>query len=131
MTSAGEEGSAGVVLAGGAAMVLVVAIGVGAVGQYLAAALAADAAADAAALAAAPVTFRAFGAEAGPEEEAARFAAANGARLVRCRCRVDRSWRTRTVTVTVERTVDLLVGGRRTVRATSRAEFEPAALLEP
>ncbi|GMR02700.1 MAG: hypothetical protein BMS9Abin20_1046 [Acidimicrobiia bacterium] len=128
--SSAERGSAviGVALAG---MVVVLIVAIGAVGAGVAAYAKAAAAADAAALAAAPVTFRPFGATGTPTEEAARFARANGARLVTCRCRVDRSWDTRTVDVTVARTVSVIGIGDVTVRATSRATFEPAALLEP
>lgn len=111
-----------------ALVVLTVAVGAG--GQYVAAYLEAAAAADAAALAAAPVTFRPFGAQGTATEEAARFAAENGARLVVCRCRADETWAPRTVEVEVEQTVRLVVFGTRTVRATSRAEFTPARLLE-
>jgi len=110
-------------------VVLVLALGVGAVGAGVAGYVQAAGAADAAALAAAPVTFRPFGATGSPVHEASRFAVANGTRLIRCICRVDRSWNTRTVTVIVERPISLPGLGRFTVRATSRATFEPAALL--
>ncbi len=110
-------------------LVLILAVGVGAVGAGFAAYIDAAGAADAAALAAAPVTFRPFGANGTPTQEAARFASHNGAKLIRCSCRVDRSWDTRTVTVVVERSVALPGLGRLKVRATSRATFEPAALL--
>lgn len=112
-------------------LALVLLMAVGAVGAGVAAYVQAAGAADAAALAAAPVTFRPFGAKGTPTQEAARFASANRNRLVRCICRVDRSWRARTVTVVVERRIDLPGLGRITVRATSRATFEPSALLEP
>lgn len=98
------------------------------VGGYLAARLQAAAAADAAALAAAPITFRPFGAVGTPAREAERFATANGARLVACRCPVDSSWSTRRVEVVVARSVDLMILGETEVRATSRAEFVPTAL---
>ena len=106
-------------------------VAVGAVAQLLAAYLEAAAAADAAALAAAPVTFRPFGATGTAAEEAARFANANGARLVSCRCGADASWEPRTVEVIVAKRVDLVAFGTRTVRASSRAEFVPARLLDP
>lgn len=108
---------------------LVLALGVGAVGAGVAGYAQAAGAADAAALAAAPVTFRPFGATGSPAHEASRFAVANGTRLIQCTCRIDRSWNTRTVTVIVERPISLPGLGRFTVRATSRATFEPAALL--
>ncbi len=112
-------------------LILMLAVAVGAVGAGFAGYVQAAGAADAAALAAAPVTFRPFGATGTPTQEAARFAAANDTRLVRCVCPVDRSWNQRTVTVVVERSVTVLAFGRFTVQATSRATFEPAALLAP
>lgn len=110
-------------------MVMIVAVAAvgGGIGAYTKAASAADAAA----LAAAPVTFRPFGASGTPAHEAALFARANGARLVSCRCPIDRSWETRTVVVTVERTVSIVGIGTVRVQATSRATFEPVALLNP
>lgn len=124
-----ERGSAAVLLLAVAAVVVVLTIGVADAGMAIAARLQAAAAADAAALAAAPVTFRPFGAAGSPTEEARRFARANGAVLVACRCPVDRSWRSRVAEVVVERRVELFGIGAVTVRASSRAEFSPAALL--
>lgn len=112
-----------------AAFVALLAVGIGDVALLIGAQLQAAAAADAAALAAAPVTFDAFGARAGPAGEARRFAEANGARLLRCRCPVDRSWEPRTVVVEVARSVSVPGWGRVTVRAVSTAEFEPSRLL--
>jgi hypothetical protein len=128
--SSGESGS--VVLGGalGAVVVLLI-VAVGAVGVGVGAYTKAAGAADAAALAAAPVTFLPFGARGSPSNEAARLASANGARLVACRCPIDRSWNTRTVVVTVARSVSVFGIGSVTVTATSRATFEPAALLGP
>jgi len=126
----GEAGS----LAVGAALiglVLVMIVAVGSVGAAVGAYTKAAAAADAAALAAAPVTFRPFGASGSPTREAALFARANGATLVSCGCSIDRSWDTRTVVVTVERAVSIVGIGTVRLRATSRATFEPAALLNP
>lgn len=125
-----EEGSVviGVALVG---LIVVLIVAVAAVGSGIAAYTNASAAADAAALAAAPVTFRSFGATGSPAAEASRFAQANGARLVSCGCPVDRSWDARTVVVTVARTVSIVGIGSVSVRATSRATFEPAALIDP
>ena len=108
--------------------VMIVAVGSvgGAIGAYTKAA----GAADAAALAAAPVTFRPFGASGTPAHEAALFARANGAVLVSCRCSIDRSWDTRSVVVSVERTVSIVGIGTVRVHATSRATFEPSALIQ-
>jgi hypothetical protein len=112
-------------------LVLVMIVAVGSVGGAIGAYTKASAAADAAALAAAPVTFRPFGASGSPVHEAALFARANGAVVVSCQCPIDRSWDTRTVVVTVARTVSVMGIGTVRVRATSRATFEPAALLNP
>lgn len=124
-----ERGSVAPLLLAVAGVVLVLAVGVADVGILLAARLQAAAAADAAALAAAPVTFRPFGATSGPDAEARRLAAANGARLTACSCRADPSWDARIVVVVGERRVPLLGLGTVTVAASSRAEFDPAMLL--
>ncbi len=124
-----EQGGAALLLLGVAAVVLLLAAVLGGVGAYLRARVEAVAAADAAALAAAPVTFLPFGAEGTPADEAARFATANGARVVTCACPVDRSWEPRTVTVRVAREVRLWPLGSLTVTAVGRAEFLPALLL--
>jgi hypothetical protein len=125
-----ERGSVaiGVALIG---VVLVFILGVGIVGSAAATYAAAATAADAAALASAPVTFRPFGASGSPRDEAARFARANGASLVNCDCPIDRSWATRTVSVTVSRKISLPVVGSVVIKATSRAVFDPSALLVP
>jgi len=125
-----ERGSATLLLLAVAGLVLILTVGVADAGIAFAARLQAAAAADAAALAAAPVTFRPFGAVGSSTDEARRFAGANGAVLVSCRCPIDRSWQSRVVEVVVERRVALLGIGAITVRASSRAEFSPAALIE-
>ena len=124
-----ERGSVAVLLAAVAGVVLLFAAALGAVGAYLRAVVEVTTAADSAALAAAPVTFLPFGAAGSPADEAARFAAANGARLVSCVCGVDPSWEPRTVQVEAERVVRLWPAGSITVRAVSRAEFVPALLI--
>jgi len=124
-----ERGAAAVMLLGLAGLVLLLAAVVGTIGVYLRARVEASAAADAAALAAAPVTFHPFGAQGTPADEAARFAAANGARLVSCVCPVDPSWEPRTVTVRVVTEVRVWPIGTATVTAVGRAEFIPALLL--
>lgn len=85
-------------------------------------------AADAAALAAAPLTFHRQGAAPTPFDEAALFAASNGATLISCRCPVDPSWSPRTVEVDVVTEIDLLFIGAISVRASSAAEFRPVDL---
>jgi uncharacterized membrane protein len=97
-------------------------------GHYLAARAQAATAADAAALAAAPLTFGPHGTATSPREEAAHYAAVNGARLVTCDCPVDPTWAPRQVTVQVEKPVDLLLLGSRTVHASATAEFAPVEL---
>lgn len=115
-----DEGSISVLLAGTVFAVLVLGMVIGAVGQVLAARFQASTAADAAALAAAPATF--FG---HPGEAAGRLAAANGARLLSCRCPPNRTWAARTVQTLVEVDVDVLGLGPRTVRAKGSAEYVP------
>ena len=112
-------------------LVLVLTVGLAAVGALLRAGVEASTAADAAALAAAPVTFLPFGAEGSPADEAVRFARLNGARVVSCDCRVDRSWEPRTVEVRTERRVGIWPRGIFAVEGVGRAEFVPALLLGP
>lgn len=112
-------------------LVMMIALGVAAVGAGLTGYFQAAGAADAAALAAAPVTFRSFGASGSPSQEAARFASANGTRLLRCTCPVNRSWDARTVATMVARAITVPGFGHFEVRAESRATFDPSALLQP
>lgn len=116
-------------LLGVAALVMVLAVGLAAVGSVMRARVEASTAADAAALAAAPVTFLPFGARGTPTEEAARFASLNGARLVSCVCPIDESWEPRTVEVRAERIIEIWLLGEFAVEAVGRAEFVPALLL--
>ncbi|MDH3425323.1 MAG: hypothetical protein OEM22_01510 [Acidimicrobiia bacterium] len=125
-----ERGAAGVLLLAVAGLLAVALVAVAASGQYLAATARAAVAADAAALAAAPVTFRPYGARGLPSEEASRFALANGARLISCRCPVDESWEPRTVEVRTEVTVTVVMMGPATVTAVGRATFSPPLLIE-
>jgi len=131
VTAPASESGSIVVGAALIGFVLTMIVAVAAVGAAVGAYTKAAGAADAAALAAAPVTFRPFGARGSPTHEAALFAAANGARLVSCVCPVDRSWRRRTVAVTVERSVIILGIGMARIHATSRATFDPGALVDP
>ncbi len=125
-----DRGAASVLMLGLVLVVLLFGAGLGAAGQYVAARFRAQNAADAAALAAAPVTFHPYGGSGDPVAEAAEYAARNGAYLVACRCPIDRSFRPRAVTVRVGVTARLLVVGRLTVEARSRAEFSPPRLWE-
>jgi secretion/DNA translocation related TadE-like protein len=124
-----EQGSASLALLGVAGVVMVLAVGLAAVGSVMRARVEASTAADAAALAAAPVTFLPFGAHGTPTEEAARFATLNGSRLLSCICPLDPSWEPRTVEVRTERSVEIWPLGIIEVQATGRAEFVPAMLL--
>jgi secretion/DNA translocation related TadE-like protein len=114
-----------VLLLGIVAVTLLLVVVVADVGSYVTARARAAAAADAAALAAAPVTFRPFGAAGGPRNEASRFAASNGARLVSCRCGQDPSFEERVVEVEVEVPARTILFGSLPVWAASRAEFRP------
>lgn len=125
-----DDGAVALVTMAAAALVLLTSLAVLASGQFLAGRARAQAAADAAALAAAPVTFRPFGATGTAAEEAAAFAAANGATVVRCRCPQNPSWDTRTVVVTVRHAVPVVLFGTRFVEATAWAEFAPVRLLD-
>ncbi|MEE8331886.1 MAG: Rv3654c family TadE-like protein [Acidimicrobiia bacterium] len=129
--SASDRGSAAVLLLAIGVVAAGLAVVIGEVGIYLQANARAATAADAAALAAAPVTFAPFGAVGSPRDEARRFATANGARLVSCACRVDRSLAAREVEVRVRVDVDLWGLGRRSLTATSRARFDPSKLVLP
>jgi secretion/DNA translocation related TadE-like protein len=124
-----DRGSVTVLMLGMVGLIMVLGVMLGTTGHYLAARSHAQAAADAAALAAAPVTFRPFGSQGNPAAEAGRLAAANGGRLVRCTCPIDRSWADRTVQVEVVRQVNLIVLGQLDVRAVAAAEFAPIELL--
>jgi Flp pilus assembly protein TadG len=126
-----ETGAVAVVVAAVALLSAILGVVIGDVGRYLAATAQAATAADAAALAAAPVTFRPYGASGTPRAEAARFAVANGATLVRCGCAVDSSFADRDVVVEVVAEVDLVIVGTIGVRATSRARFSPSRLGLP
>lgn len=126
----GEGGSATVVMIGLVGVVVVLGLLVADAAVHLRGRMLAVTAADAAALAAAPVTFHGFGTAATPEAEAVRFATANGAVLDRCACPVDRTWRRRTVTVTVSVTTSLFLFGDRTVDASSTAEFTPIRIAQ-
>jgi secretion/DNA translocation related TadE-like protein len=124
-----ERGSASVIAAALAGLLALLAAALAAGGMVSAGRSRALAASDAAALAAAPVTFRPFGATGSPAEEAEKLAAEHGATLIRCRCTRDPSWSPRVVEVEVALTIEAF--GSHTVRAVSRAEFDPVRLLVP
>jgi hypothetical protein len=125
-----ERGAAGVVLLAVVVVAMAMTVVVADIGGYLAARLQAVAAADAAALAAAPITFAPFGAGEAPAVVAAEIAAANGARLVECRCPVDRTWAPRRVDVVAVHPVSLVLFGALEVRGRGAADFDPRALVD-
>jgi len=124
-----DRGSVSVLILGLVGLMLALGLMLGTAGHYLGVRSQVQAAADAAALAAAPVTFRPFGSSGNPAAEAARFAAENGARLVRCMCPMDRSWTARIVEVEVGVEISLFGLGQQEVRAVAAAEFVPVQLL--
>lgn len=130
MNRFGDERGSLPVLVGVVALVALLALALAGSGILVSTYARAATAADAAALAAAPVTFHPFGARGSPTQEAGRLARVNGARLVACECAPDPTWVERTVTVTVERVVTVPWGQTLSVRATSRATFDPVRLLE-
>lgn len=121
-----QRGSASIVAVAVMAVVLALGIGLVDVTRLLTARARAEAAADAAALAAAPLTYLPGRA---PAAEAAVFATANGARLLRCSCPVDRSPASRQVEVAVEVAARLILLGSHTIRVVGRAEFDPVRAL--
>ena len=125
-----QRGSAALTTLALTVVVMTLSVLVADVAQVLVARTRAQVAADAAALAAAPVTFRDFGSADGPEGEAARFASRNGARLVECRCAVDRSWSARRVTVRTAVAIDLVLLPAAEIGATAHADFDPIRLHE-
>lgn len=120
-----EAGSASVLAAAVAALIALVGLAGVAATQVVRARAVAVAAADAAALAAAPITFPPLGGGRTPVSVARAFAAANGARLVSCRCPQVATFASRWVEVVVEVPADIALLGDRAVRAISRAEFVP------
>lgn len=125
-----ESGSATLVAASLVALALVLAVALVAVVVVINGRIAATTAADAAALGAAPATFSPLGLGS-PTLIAERLAVENGAVLVSCSCRADPSWSTRSVVVEVAVEVVVPVIGPTPVRAVSRAEFVPVALIDP
>jgi hypothetical protein len=123
-----QQGSMGLVAAAIAMLSVVVGLLVVDFARVVAMRAQLTAAADAAALAAAPVTFADFGTDGDPVAAARKTADANGARLVECECRIDRSWADRRVTVRVGGDIRLTFFGSRPMTATAAAEFRPVAL---
>lgn len=120
-----DRGSTTLVAVALVALLVTIGAGLAGIGRLVAAHVAVTAAADAAALAAAPLTFL----PGDPAREAERFAAANDARLMWCRCPKFGGLTVRTVRVETANEVDLGWLGSVTVRARAAAEFDPMDLL--
>lgn len=123
-----QDGAMAVAMSAVVAIAAVLAVAVASLGILYGARAQATNAADAAALAAAVATYP----PASPSDPgaAARDAAeANGSVVLVCRCPRDGSLRARTVEVTAGLAVDVPIFGSVTVRAVSRAEFDPRLWL--
>lgn len=106
----------------------VVAVSVAALASMYSARAQAQSAADASALAAAVATYPPAS-PSSPVDAARGVAARNGAILVSCRCPRNGGLSARLVEVVTAVTVDVPVFGEATVRARSRAEFDPMLWL--
>jgi Flp pilus assembly protein TadG len=115
-------------MAGVMVVLATLAIGAASLGSLYAARAQAHLASDAAALAAAPLTYPGLR-RGSPVEEAATMATINGATLERCICPIDSSMRVRTAEVTVSVSRSVPIFGSLSIRATSRAEFDPRVWL--
>ncbi|MGH8924967.1 MAG: Rv3654c family TadE-like protein [Acidimicrobiia bacterium] len=125
MTSRRERGSATILALALVLVVIATCLALLAAVQLVTARARAITAADAAALAAAPATFPALADSATPIEVAAELAAANGARLLECRCSVVETFEPRQVEVEVVVATRIAIVGEVEVRAASRAEYVP------
>lgn len=120
-----ERGSATVLVLAMLGALLLAGAGIGVLAQGQVAAIRAQTAADAAALAAAPETF--FGKD--PTNQAREYARVNGATLVECDCRLDPTWQTRRVKVSVRVPLAIWALDNAGVTRSAVAEFAPVALL--
>lgn len=123
-----ERGSMTVAMAGVVATIILAGVAVTAIASLYAARNQAEIAADAAALAAAVATYPGA-AGAAPVTSAREITARNRARLTRCDCPVDGRLIPRTVLVVVAVDTRVPVFGAVVVRASARAEFDPAEWL--
>lgn len=119
-----------VAMTGVMATVIILGVAVAALASLYAARTQAETAADAAALAAAVDTYPPA-ARGAPMAAARVVALRNGATLLRCDCAVDSDLAPRTVTVVVSVDTRVPVFGDVSVRASSRAEFDPGRWLGP
>ena len=123
-----ERGSASVLLVGLLPIILIVGLAVIEAAGLVGSRVQAQTAADAAALAAAAATFPALGED--PHAEALRFAEANGAELVSCRCPMDPSAEPRVVRVTMSMVHHTRFFGEVVLRAGASAEFIPGSPVD-
>lgn len=115
-------------MTGAVAIVAVLSISVAGLGALYAARTQAQVAADAASLAAAVATYPPASDQA-PQAAASDIAHRNDAVVMTCRCLRDASLSVRTVEVVTGVRVDVPVFGEMTVKASSRAEFDPGRWL--
>ena len=120
-----ENGGGSVLAVAGVAVMVVVTLAVVGATQIVTARARAVAAADAAALAAAVNTYPPAADRASPRLAASQIAAANGATLVDCRCRVDATLQARSIRVRVTVPVEVVLLGPVRIGASSRAEYIP------
>ncbi|MEX0863727.1 MAG: hypothetical protein WD269_02495 [Acidimicrobiia bacterium] len=123
-----ERGAMAVVMTAAVALLAVLLTATSSLGLLYAARSQAALAADAAALAAAVATYPATG-RSSPPFEAARAAAANGAVVIACSCRVEASLRSRVAMVRTLIEVEVPLFGVLRVTGASRAEFDPESWL--
>ncbi|MFZ0013239.1 MAG: pilus assembly protein TadG-related protein [Acidimicrobiia bacterium] len=123
-----SRGSATVAMTGALVMTALAGIAVAGLATLYSARAQAQTGADAAALAAAVATYPPA-AGAVPSVAARGAAWVNGVFVVGCRCRVDTTLEVRTVEVVVAIEATVPVLGSFTVRASSRAEFDPRRWL--
>ncbi len=123
-----DRGAATILILALCGLIAFIGIATTSIGGLLAAREQAMTAAEAAALGAAVATYPPA-ADGSPVEVAARLAAANGGRLVSCRCVVDAGFDSRVVAVTVVLVVRVPLFGAVEVGKTARAEFDPRAWL--
>jgi len=125
-----DGGSMAVAMSAAVALVAVASVAVAGLGALYSARAQAQNAADGAALAAAVATYPPASSSS-PERAAGLVAGENRARLVSCECRRDGSLAPRIVEVVVGVDADVPVFGTWFIRASSRAEFDPARWLRP
>lgn len=115
-----ETGNAGLIMVAGVGLVMVLLLGLGDLSAYFVARTRAQTAADAAVLAAVAELVPGIGVD--PQAAAGRYASANGARLVQCRCPMGSSAAEVIVSVPVRLSLKP-VSGITQVRAGARAEI--------